>query len=58
MGKFGNSTTRDATTTTTLSIWTRDNTHDLVTGTQEGSQADGCDIRRTGKDQAHRLEPT
>jgi hypothetical protein len=50
MGKFGNSTTRDATTTTTLSIWTRDNTHDLVTGTQEGSQADGCDIRRTGKD--------
>jgi hypothetical protein len=44
--------------TTALSIRTRDDTHDFVTRTQKGPQADGCDIRRAGKDQAHRLEPT
>jgi hypothetical protein len=56
--KFRNSTTRNASTPTTLGIRTRDHGHDFVARIEEGSQTDRCDIRRTGKDQAHRLKPT
>jgi hypothetical protein len=50
IGEFGDRTTRDAATTTALSIRSGHDTHDFVTRTEEGPQADGCDIRRTGKD--------